>query len=538
MSRFRGALLLAIALTACDSQVHMSTTPQLPPVGRDAAVRASATATAGGTQITIDDPARLPEAVRNASSLEAASGGLKVPVVRLPNGSFSFQLPAAGKVSPDLAGNLAVVFVIDQRASQLVLLSTGSPVQFAQPLVQTEPAPATIARGLDVMLTANTQADESKYQFIWFASTSASGPWQTIPGDGKRVKWTPSSSGNYYIKVDAVERASQQAYSAVTPAAVVFVLDPKDVITTQPASGTIARGEPVTLKFNRPGGLVGSNLSYSWSAATSANGPWSVITGAGDSVSWLPTGVGSYFVKVEVSNKDSGSVNTFTSPNAVVFVNESRPIVTADRPIIERGEKINLTLNVANPGSGPFAWFYQRTAAPSTTGGSSALNPSSGSWVPLQGKGKTIGTVSTDAGVYNFRVDLPQADGSVKSFTTADPVLNVQETTPLIHTDPPFNVVETGGSSTLVLEARGIEEDQYRFLWYLSLNPAQGWTSQPINQVDDLHRKRFNLNSRATIRLAAGSYFARCDATSLDGSVTYSFNSTTPVLTITNTTSR
>ncbi|MDB5098434.1 MAG: hypothetical protein JWM80_2855 [Cyanobacteria bacterium RYN_339] len=529
MRRSLSAVLVALALIGCDSQIHMTATPQLAPITADQAIRATAAVGAGGTAVSIDDPSKLPSAVRMAADLKAAVGTVKVPVTRLPNGSYVFTVPAGTKLAVDVAGNLEIMFVMDDRLSQQITLNTGSPVQFAQPPVQA--VPATLARGLDVVLTANTTAPADTYQFTWNAGTSANGPWTPIPGEGKQVKWTPAAAGNYYLKVDAVNRQNQQSYSSVTPSAVVFVLDPKDVITSTPTSGAIARGDISRLKFNQPLGLTATNATYAWSYGASANGPWQNINGSGDQVDWQPTAVGSYFVKTEVSNKDTGTVNTFVSPQAVVFVSESRPIITADKPITQRGERINLALNVANPGKGPFAWFIARGS--NSTTGASAGAAAAGSWTPLSGTGSSISTIATDAGVFNFRVDIPQTDGSVKSFTTTDPVLNVLETTPLIHSDPPFDVFDSGGSSALVLEAKGVDET-YRYLWYLSLNPAQGWTSQPINQVSDLHTKRYNLQSRNTLKLVPGSYFARVDATSADGSVTYTFTSSSPVITITN----
>jgi hypothetical protein len=525
------ALVLAVALIGCDSQIHMTATPQLAPLGMDQAIRATATPGTAGVAVSIDDPSKLPSAVRMAADLKVAVGGVKVPVTRLPNGSYVFTVPAGTKLSVDVAGNFEVVFVMDDRLSQQVTLYSGSPVQFGQPPVQA--APATLARGLDVVLTANTEVSTDTYQFTWSAGTSANGPFSTIPGEGKQVKWTPAAAGNYYIKVDAVNRANQQSYSTITPSAVVFVLDPKDVVTTTPTSGAVSRGDTVNLKFNKPQGLAGTNLSYAWSYGASAQGPWSTIAGSGDNVDWLPTTVGSYFVKTEVSNKDTGTVNTFVTPQAVAFVSETRPIITSDHPIVNRGERINLTLNVANPGKGPFAWFIARGST-TPTGGAPSSIASAGSWTPLPGNGTTLSTVATEAGVFNFRVDIPQPDGSVKSFTTTDPVLNVQEPSPIVHTDPRFDTISAGGSTDLVLDAPGIDESQYRFIWYLSQNPAAGWTPQAIVAQQDLKAKRFFLRQQNTLRLTPGAYYARVDATATDGSVTYTFISSTPALTVSN----
>lgn len=537
MSRSLLHLSLALLLVGCDSQMHLTGTPQLAALPSSQAVRATAVPGAAGTTITIDDPSVLPSPVRMAADLKAVIGQVSVAVTRMPNGSYVFTIPAGSKPPQDVAGNYEIVFVMDERLSQVVELNTGSPVQFGQPPVQTNPAGGSIALGLDIFLTANiatSTANVDNYQFTWSASTSAQGPWQPIPGQGKQVKWTPAAAGNYFIKIDAVDPASQQVYSTVTPAAVVFVTQPKDIIQTDPTSGAIQRGNAVTVKFNTPSGLTGANLSYAWSYGLTANGPWTTITGSGSQVTWLPTDVGNYFLKADVSNKDTGAVNTFVSPQAVVFVSESKPIVTADHPNAKRGDRINLTLNVPNPGSGPFAWYYARTSGPSTSGGSPSLAGAPGTWVPLIGTGSSISTVTTDAGTYNFRVDIPQPDGSVKSFTTTNPVLNVTEPTPILHTTPAFTSFNPGSSTSLTLEATGVDEVNYHYLWYVSTNPAAGWTSLPFDAGNDQTKKSFTITGNTTARYPSGSYYARADAIANDGSVTYSFISSAPVFTVTN----
>lgn len=520
MPRLRStALVLALLLAGCDSQIHMTGTPAIPPAPPSSPVRALTTASAGGTVVTIDNPQLLPEAVRQASDLKAAFGGVKVPVTRNPGGYYTFVVPANARIQQDLSGNMSVVFVMNDTTSQIVTLATGSPVQFAQPPVLTEPNPAIITRGLDMTLKANTEASTDQYQFTWSYAMSAQGPWQPIPGTGKEVEWTPAQPGNYFIKVDAVDRASQQSYSTVTPAALVFVSDAKDVIATQPASGGISRGSEVTLNFNRPAGLKGESLSYAWSAAPSPQGPWQVINGNGPTVTWLPTVPGSYFVRVETSNRDTGDVNTFTSPEAAVFVSEGTPIVEVSQQTADRGDLVQLTLGIPTAGEGPFAWYFSTTGA-------------QGPWNLISGQtGKNVDFITTAAGAYSFRVDLPQTGGGIKSFSTTEPVLNVAEIgEAVLGTDPPNQAINPGGSVTFALNAAGIDESKFRFTWYVSTNPAFGWTGLPLDDVDDLYRKRRRWRTPAT--QSTGAYHVRVDASERNGSASYSFTSNGPVVVI------
>lgn len=531
MPRLRStAIIVALLLAGCDSQIHMTGTPAIAPAPQGAAVRALTTdMPTGGKLVTIDNPQLLPEAVRTAADLKVAFGGVKVPVTRNPGGYYTFSVPASARIQQDLSGNLRVVFVMDDTKSQIVTLATGSPVQFAQPPVLTEPGPAFIAKGLDVILKANTAASTEQYQFTWSYGLSPQGPWQPIPGSGKEVEWTPPMPGNFFIKVDAVDRASQQAYSTVTPSALVFVSDAKDVITTEPPSGAIERGREVTLKFNRPSGLKGENLTYAWSYGASPQGPWQVISGDGASVNWLPTNAGSYFVKVETSNRETGDVNTFVSPQAVVFVNEGQPIVQVSSQTVDRGDAVQLTLGIPTAGDGPFTWYHMRAGA--QTG-----------WTLMNGTSKSVTFITNEAGAYSFRVDIPQTGGGIKSFNTTDAVLNVAELgAPLLQSDPPNEVIAPGSSVTLQLNAAGVTEDKHKFTWYVSTNPAMGWTALPIDSTSDLYRKRYvwrtslggtTVGGQPISPTSAGSYYVRVDATERTGTHSYTFTSAGPVFTV------
>jgi hypothetical protein len=524
MSRLRlPSLILALALVGCDSQISMTGTPAATPVAAEVGVPAILSAGAAGQTVVIDNPSLLPEAVRTAGTLEVAVGGAKVPVAKGAGGFYTFSIPSTVRPTLDVAGNLRVVFIMDDRRSQIITLKTGSPVGFGQPAVVTDPNPAFITKGLEVHLKANTDASIDRYQFTWSAGASAQGPWTPIPGQGKEVDWTPAVAGNYFIKVDAVDRQTQLSYPTVTSQALVFVTEPEGVVTSMPASGSVERGAPVKLTFNRPSGLAGENLSLSWSAATSAQGPWTSIQGEGTSVDFLPTNVGSYFVKVDVTNKATGEVNSFTTPKTVVLVTESKPIITPSATSVDRGAKVDLTLNVADPGPGPFTWYYSRVSAPT--------------WVLIPGNAKNNTFIVNEAGAYNFRVDISQATGGVKTFTTTDPVLNVVEREPLIQTDPINLTVRPGDTVPLVLKAAGVEESKFRFVWFYSANPLTGWTTIPFEQVEDQYKKRFLWETTTTFGnvttvVSPGAYYIRVDAIERTGTATYTFTSSGPVVNI------
>lgn len=629
MARYRPLvpiLAVALALAGCDSQIRSTAVHANAALGVPGDVLATVTQGPGGAQVTIQDPRQLPEPIRQAVDLKVAFGGTRVPVTRTPGGYYIFSIPASARVQQDVAGNLRVVFIMDDLSSQIVTLRSGSPVQFAQPPVLTAPAPAFIARGLDVRLTANTEASTEKYQFTWSYATSAAGPWQPIPGEGKTVEWTPPLAGNFFVKVDAVDRATQQAYSTTTPAAVVFVTDAKEVITTDPPSGGVARGRSVKLRFNRPNGLVGEAPTYAWSVAPSPQGPWQTLSGDGTEITWLPTAAGSYFAKVEVSDRRTGKVNTFVSPQAVVFVTEGSPIVAADPSTATRGTRVGLRLNLEVAEGAPVNWFYSRTgngptaqwlplagtartndllvneagayhfridvpdangAVKTFTTSEPVLNVTEGApivaatprnaqrgdrvslalnlgvpegtrvnwfysrtgngpaaqWQPLSGTGRTNAFLVNEAGAYHFRVDVPDANGAIKPFTTSDAALTVTEgDLPLITSEPRNNVVRQGANVTLKLNARGVDETNFRYTWFVSTSPFGPWTALPFERASDATKTTYEWETETTIEFPdgserdlthpPGSYFVRVDAAEKDGPNVYTFTSSTPVVTI------
>lgn len=516
MSRLRlPTLVLALLLAGCDSQIHMTATPANAPITASAGIPATLNATTN--TVTINNPGLLPAAVQQASDLKVGIGGTKVQVTRAPGGYYTFAIPPGTKLQQDANGNITVTFIMNDQQSQIITLQTGSPVPFNSPAILTNPSPAYITQGLDVSLTANTDVDSNRYQFTWSYGASAAGPWLAIPDQGKTVKWTPAAAGNYFIKLDTIDRQTQQDYSTITPTAIVFVTDARDVITTTPGSGSVDFGGTVGLKFNAPSGLTAGNLNYAWSYSQAPTGPWTAITGSGDQVSWLPTALGSYYVRVDVTNQATGDVNTFVSPQSIVFVRQGTPIVTPTSPTANRGDKVTLTLNIPNPGSGPFTWYY-------------SVAGSVPNWALIPGNGSSVDLLVNQSGSYNFRVDLPQ-NGAIKSLTTSEPVLTVSEPTPLIQTTPPNEIVKPGGSATFVLNAAGVTEGDYNLTWAVSTSSVGPYyTLAPVSSAD-LTSKTFVWNVPAT--QTPGAYYVQVTATQRTGNHnSYTFTSSAPVVTL------
>jgi hypothetical protein len=497
--------------------------------------RAIFSPSAAGITVTIDDPTQLPAVVREAKNLKVGIAGQNLTVSKPSGGYYSFVIPANTRVEPDVDGNWKVLFVIDERDSQLITLKTGSPLPFADPPIIVNPAPAFVVRGMGVKLTANTTASEEDYQFTWAYSASGNAPWLPIPATGKRADWTPAQGGNFFVRIDAVNRKTQQLYSTVSATPLVFVTESKGVITTDPPRGGISRGETVKLNFTAPNGLDATDAQISWSFAASPQGPWTTLPSSGPAVDWLPANNGAFFIKADVIAGPDREVATFISPEAAVFVSEKAGVITASPSAVNRGDRIALNLNMSLPGSQQVSWFFSRTGAGPTA-----------AWTPLLGTNTSNDLIVNEAGSYSFRADVAEPGGAVRSFTTAEPVVTVTEgSTPLITTDPPNAVIRRGSSVNLRLNARGVDESNFTFLWYNALNPLAGWSAITVPEVPDSQKKIFLWKTQYTltdpfgattlIQQPPGSYFIRVDAFEKNPPRrSYTFTSTSPIVTIEN----
>jgi hypothetical protein len=504
-------LVVALSLSACDSQMHLGGTPANAPLG----VPATVSAGAAGQAVNIPNASALPSSLRQAVSLKAAFGSVKVPVSRNADGSLSFIIPPTAVVSQDSAGNLSVVLIGDDSNSQIVSLQTGPSITFTGTAITVTPSPANLAFGMSVLLNANTPADPSRYQFTWGYSSSGVAPFLPIGAQGKQVRWTPPAPGNYTLQVNAVDTQTQKTTSATTAGPLVLVSDDKGVITT--SNTAFSRGTTTQLSFNPPASFTGTHLSYAWSYATSLQAPFTPLVGNSPQINWLPTVDGSYYVQVVVTNQDTGDVNTFTSPQPIVSVTETGPVIQASSPSANVGDLLSLSLNVPSPGNGPFAWY-------SSPSGGATL------WTSIPGNTSKISYIPTASGSFNFRVDVPQPDGTIQSLTTNTPILSVIQPTPIITVSPTDASVTPGSSVNFTLNAQGIDAG-YRFNWFVSTNPSFGFTSLPGNSSANVYSKTYNWAIPAT--QAPGSYYVRVDAVQRQGTNTYSFVSSTPLLNVT-----
>lgn len=620
----RPLLVLTLFLAGCASTAELTMSPagQVVPA---ASVAATLTTGAAGQQVLIEDPSALPADLRSALKLEVVAGGAKVPVARSATGALSFSLAANARVEQDLAGTLQVLFVVDDLRTWAVALRTAAEVRFDALPVVTAPAPAVVTRGFPVTLRAATATTDATHQFTWAWAAAAAGPWQPIPETGKSVEWEPAQAGNFFVRVEAVDRVRGRVQSVVTPTAVVFVREADEAFTSDPASGQVVRDEPVTLRFAAPpelgtgprplawsvgtsvqgpwiaipgdaaeirwepptagswfvrveaadakavrrtfvspravvvategperiratepaGGAVAENQAvtlafappaglvgdaWAWSAAMTAQGPWTPIAGAGASVRWRPTAPGAWFVRVQAPDQDL-EIRTFTSGKPIVVVANVPDRIRVAQASAERGDAVGLTLSGAT-GTGPYTWSYARVPAgqPLTTA----------NWIRMPGTGVTTRFVPTDVGAFAFRVEAPDPAGGLDADQTDEAVLLVNETQPVIQSDPPLNIVRPGSRVSLVLNARGLAEDEHNFAWYTAPGPTGPFSLIPAERTAQLRSKRRtwdtqeprSINGITIPGTAPGQYFVRVQASRRDGTASYTFTSDAPVVTV------
>lgn len=393
---------------------------------------------------------------------------------------------------------------------------------------------STLLRGRQTTLTANLpNTDPEKFDFTWSYGQSAQGPFLPISGTTKSVNWTPNSSGSFYIKVEALNKETQQISTYNTTDPVVFVTENEGIITTDPALGNIVRGSSIKINANIP---TNESSTYSWSYAASVQGPWQSIPGSAKSIEWTPNTTGSFFIKADVIDSQSNNVSTFISPKAIVFVNEATNILRTEPVLanIQRGKFVNIFADI--PGSAgknlQYNWSSSTSGAPGTyqplRNIKAELNKNTVRWRP-----------DTEGSFY-IKVDTVNVTNqTVSSFSSTTPIVFVNESTPLFKTNPASGKILP--NTNIEIEANLDYSPSSTFAW--SYGPStQGpwatiggsnipkitWDKQDTKETVD---PRTGIYYPAQQGKPAGTYYVKVDVRddSSDAS-TSSFVSKTPII--------
>lgn len=415
------ALSLILAVTACDSGPHVVAQTGVPVV----TVGANLTAGAAGSVLRIPNPQELPANIRASNDLLVTLDTSKstLPVLKDSDGSYFINL-GAGSARLDTAGNLTVLFIVDRTRSQIVTLRTGPAVTLGSPAILTDPTPASVLRGFSVTLKANVPAEKTaNYSYSWFYSTMpTSGQWLGISGNTASVAWTPASPGNFYVRLDITEKATQRNSTFITNTALVNVTEGTDIIKTNPFPASVDRGVQVGLSIPelKPGAL------YTWSYSASSQGPWApVVTDSGataraSGISWIPPAEGNFYIKVDVTDPTAQSTSTFTSSQPLVFVAERTPLITTEpNPArVATNTGINLHTRLVPKLGDIFGWSY----------GTSQVGP----WTAIGGSitQDISWTTIRPVGTYYIKLDVNNSStNATNSYVSKTPLVYVDSST-------------------------------------------------------------------------------------------------------------
>ncbi|MBC7474475.1 MAG: hypothetical protein H7263_09305 [Candidatus Sericytochromatia bacterium] len=458
------------------------------------------------------------------------------------NGSTG-QVPISGTSdnidwTPPNIGNYTISFNIIDRA-------TGATSSYTSPtalIFVTDSnniisvSESTILRGKQTTLTANIpNVDQTKYQYTWSVGTSTQAPFSTISGNSQSVDWTPNNSGSYYIKIDALNKNTNQISTYTSTDPIVFVTENENIITTDPSLGNIVRGNSIKLTANTP--IDAPDGSYSWSYAASLQAPFLPIPGSGKTIEWTPSQAGSYFIKTDIVDKASNKVSTFISPKAIVFINESDNIFKTDPLVanIKRGKYVDITANIPGAVGKDFQynWTYSTTGQPNT-------------FQPLKNiiydvKSSTIKWRPDVEGSFYIKVDAVNVtDQSVLSFSSTTPIVFVNESTPLFKTDPPSGKILQDSNIDLTIDLDYAQGST--FAWSYGSSQSGPWTSIGGSDINMITWDKKNVKGGYTPTgifipghegKAAGTFFVKVDVTDKslkDSSYISTFISKSPIL--------
>lgn len=500
---------LMIGLSSCDSSVSFNTTradsTKIP------VITANLSQTQAGTSIVrIPTINAVPEDIRNSSDIKVVFDNSKstISVTRNSDGSLSF--PTTNSVRIDSEGNFNVLFLVDGQKSYLTTIKTGPILRLKNPGVLVSPNNGSVIRGEKVRLSVNTDVqNKSDYIFNWFYGGSSVGQFTPISGTSDTVEFTPPSVGNYYVKLDIIDRNSGATSTYVSPVASVFVSDANNIINS--SSSTILRGKQTTLTANIPNA---DNFTFTWSYGVTPQGPFMPIAGNTKNVDWTPAQSGSFYIKLEALNKTSGEVSTYTTTDPEVFVTENEGVIITDPLLgnIVRGNSIKLSANVNSNDNSSFSWSY----APSIQG----------PWQAIPGSTREINWTPPAAGSFFVKVDVVDGQSNnVSTFISPKAIVFVTEATNIFRTEPLLANIKRGSFVNIFANIPGAEGKKIQYNWSASTSGLPG-SFQPLRNI------KYDINSN-TIRWrpdTEGSYFIKVDAVNIDNQSVSSFTSTTPIV--------
>ncbi|MFN4149562.1 MAG: hypothetical protein ACK4IX_01350 [Candidatus Sericytochromatia bacterium] len=507
------AAVITLLLSGCDSNISFTATRE--DLKKVLTLQANLTPTATGASIVkIANLKLVPDEIKKAETIEVLLDNSENPisVTRNQDGTLSFPTLSTTKIDSD--GNLKVFFVVDKKKSFMTVLKTGPVLKLNNPGVLVTPNTGTVIRGEKVYLKANApEGSTDKFIFNWFYGTSSSGPFLPISGTFDSVDWTPPSVGNYYVKLDTLDKETGASSSYVSPVSVIFVTDAKNIIGLNPNSGTVLRGKQIALSANLPN-IDQTKFDFTWSYSSSAQAGFVPIFGNTQTVNWTTNSSGSFYIKVDVLNKETNQTSTYSTNEPIVFVTENENIIKTE-PIsgnISRGSSIKLDANVPISGdNNKFSWAY-------------ASSPQ-GPWLSVPGSSKSVDLTPSISGSYYVKIDVTNGDtNNVSTFISPKPIVFVTESSDIFAVTPAGGAIKRGNFVDLAANIPGASGKSYQYNW--SYGTSLSVPFQPMNNLSgDIQRNIIKWRPPAE-----GSFFVKVDAVNLENKSVVSFTSTNPMV--------
>ena len=446
-------LLALLTLSACDSPAGLTVRSNSAQTLRLRANFQPASVTQSAL-VTLLDTRSLPAALRTAEQLEVVldTSRTRLTVTRNPDGTLSFPYRASRPLDSD--GSFAALLIADRSVSVPVQIETGPELSFESPAVDVLPA-RTVTQGSRLTLSARLKQPEkaADYEFFWFWSSAAAGPWQSISGSGPTVEWDSARTGTYYLRIEMRNRQTRAVSTYTSPSALIQVLDSDQLATTEPASGSILEGDSLTLKAQLPEYEGRSDLRYLWSYGLAPTGVFTPLASEGASIRWEPPRAGSYYLRIQVLSATTSA--TLTSSRALVQVLPADSAMATDPASgsLIRGEAVTLRSTLPDTPGLSYTWFY-------------GFNPQA-SFTPIPGTGAQLSWTPAVTGDLYLRLRTVDASGIARSYTSSKALLSVRDSDSVFSTTPARASLLKGESVSVRLN----EQASANTIWSYAASP-------------------------------------------------------------------
>lgn len=462
-----------------------------------------------GTQLTLTAPLKQPD---QASGYDftwfygASASGPWTPMAG-SGLSATWEVPQAGNYYVRL----------DMQAKDSTLSSTYiTPtalitVKESDAAITSEPASGDVLLGDVVALAAHPEVfgfaganTNQTLAYRWAYAQSPQGPFVPIEEEGQTIEWEPPGVGSFYLRTE-LRQGQNLLASYVDSKALVKVANSNQFV--QVSDSEVNRGEAVALQsqLNLSNGDAPEDFEYSWFYAQSPQGPFALIEGNTDSVSWYPENTGQFYFRLTTRHQTSGAERTYTSSKALVTVTDSNAFFTRTpaNGQIARGDVVQLQMQEPLDN---VKWSY----APSAQG----------PFTVIPGTGASVQWAPAQAGSFYIRAEGTHSSGRTVAFTSATAQVFVSERDNIILTEPASARLNLGGS--VQLRADLPEESGAQYFWSYGTSANGPWTA--VNPLDD----RFSQKRLRWIPTSTGNFFLKVDVNNPRTQSTVSFISPTP----------